>query len=131
MQVCCHFSQQLEPAYRSSPTQVEYAALAAASPRSRSGVTSALLAMLTAVRKFGRALTQPVGAPAGAVEAVIEVPFLLGEERLYPDGVLRVRRGAEVWTALVEVMTGSNVLAARQLEKYLDVAREQGFDARW
>jgi hypothetical protein len=63
------------------------------------------------------------------VEAYIEVPFSLGEERVYPDGLLRVRRGARVWTALVEVKTGGNVLAARQLENYLDVAREQGFDA--
>jgi hypothetical protein len=91
--------------------------------------TSALLAVLTAVREYGRALTAPLGPPAGAVEAFIEVPFLLGEERVYPDGLLRVRRGARVWTALLEVKTGGNVLAARQLENYLDVAREQGFDA--
>lgn len=35
--------------------------------------TSALLAVLTAVREFGRGLTQPLGAPAGAVETFIEV----------------------------------------------------------
>ncbi len=37
--------------------------------------TSALLAVMTAVREFGRALTAPLGAPAGQVEAFIEVPF--------------------------------------------------------
>ena len=56
--------------------------------------TSALLAVLTAVREFGRALLKPFGAPAGAVECYIEVPFMLGERRLYPDGLIRVSRGS-------------------------------------
>ena len=91
--------------------------------------TSAFLAVLTAVREFGRGLTQPLGAPAGTVEAYIEVPFMLGDKRVYPDGLIRVSRGQRTWTALVEVKTGTNELAAEQLENYLDVAREEGFDA--
>ncbi|MCV2393713.1 hypothetical protein OEB99_05270 [Actinotalea sp. M2MS4P-6] len=91
--------------------------------------TSALLAVMTAVREYGRALTKPFGAPAGTVETYIEVPFELAERRLFPDGLIRVSRGQTVWTALVEVKTGSNVLVAEQLENYLDIAREQGYDA--
>ncbi|MBB5790739.1 hypothetical protein [Jiangella mangrovi] len=91
--------------------------------------TSALLAVMTAVREFGRALTKPIGAPAGNVETYIEVPFILGEKKLFPDGLVRVSRGQKSWTALVEVKTGSNELVAEQLENYLDIAREQGFDA--
>jgi hypothetical protein len=91
--------------------------------------TSALLAVVTAVREFGRGLTQPLGAPAGIVQAFIEVPFMLGEKRCYPDGLIRVSRGQRTWTALVEVKTGTNELAAEQLENYLDIARENGFDA--
>lgn len=91
--------------------------------------TSALLAVMSAVREFGRALTVPLGAPAGAVETFIEVPFWLGEARCVPDGLVRVRRGQRSWTALVEVKTGGNGLGAEQLEAYLEVAREQGFDA--
>ena len=91
--------------------------------------TSALLAVLSAVREYGRALLKPFGAPAGPVEAYIEVPFVLGEKKLYPDGLVRVARGSRSWTALVEVKTGSNELATEQLENYLDIAREQGFDA--
>ena len=91
--------------------------------------TSALLAVLSAVKEFNRALLKPLGAPAGAVECFIEVPFLLGEKKVFPDGLIRVSRGARSWTALVEVKTGSNDLATEQLENYLDVAREQGFDA--
>src|SRR5664280_3235554 len=47
--------------------------------------TSALLAVTTAVREFGRSLTTRFGAPAGAVEAFIEVPFDVGDTTLYPD----------------------------------------------
>lgn len=91
--------------------------------------TSALLAVLSAVKEFGRAFVKPFGAPAGTMECFIEVPFMLGERRLYPDGLIRVTRGSKSWTALVEVKTGPNALASEQLENYLDIARENGFDA--
>lgn len=91
--------------------------------------TSALLAVMSAVREFSRTLLQPLGAPAGKVQAFTEVPFVLGESRVYPDGLIRVARGQKSWTALVEVKTGTNVLAAEQLERYLDVARENDFQA--
>lgn len=91
--------------------------------------TSALLAVMSAVREFGRVLTQPFGAPAGTVETFIEVPFKVGERQLFPDGLIRVSRGQRRWTALVEVKTGTNQLAKEQIEDYLDIAREHGFDA--
>lgn len=91
--------------------------------------TSALLAVLSAVREFGRGLTQPLGAPAGHIETYIEVPFTLGDKKVQPDGIIRVTRGQKTWTSLVEVKTGTNELVAEQLENYLDVARDNGFDA--
>ena len=91
--------------------------------------TSALLAVMGAVKEFARAALGPVGSPSGTVETYVEVPFMLGEKRVYPDGLIRVTRGGRSWTALVEVKTGRNELATEQLENYLDVAREQGFDA--
>ena len=91
--------------------------------------TSALLAVLGAVKEFGRSFVSNFGAPAGTMTCFIEVPFPLGEQRLYPDGLIRVTRGTKTWTALVEVKTGSNQLEAQQLEHYLDIARNEGFDA--
>lgn len=91
--------------------------------------TSALLAVLSSVKEFARALTAPLGAPAGNVDTFIEVPFTLGEKKVFPDGLIRVSRGQKAWTALVEVKTGTNPLQTEQLENYLDVARERGFDA--
>jgi hypothetical protein len=93
----------------------------------RRGV-SALLAVVASVREFGRALTSRFGAPAGAIETYIEVPFLLGERHCRPDGLIRVTRGSKTWTVLVEVKTGKNTLEATQVETYLDIAREQDFD---
>ncbi len=90
--------------------------------------TSALLAVVSAVKEFGRALVKPLGAPSGTIETYIEVPFVLGEKKLYPDGLIRVSRGSRSWTALVEVKTGSNALQVEQLENYLDIAKEQGYD---
>ena len=91
--------------------------------------TSAVLAVMGAVKEFSKAVLGPLGAPAGNIETYIEVPFLLGEKRCYPNGLIRVTRGSKSWTGLVEVKTGRNALQAEQLENYLDIAREQGFDA--
>jgi hypothetical protein len=91
--------------------------------------SSALLAVLASVREFGRAITVPLGAPSGTIETFIEVPFLLGERTVRPDGVIRVTRGKQTWRALVEVKTARNDLQTAQIEAYLDVAREHEFDA--
>lgn len=91
--------------------------------------TSALLATMMAVRGFARGIVSHFGAPGGALEAYLEVPFELAEARVYPDGVLRVARAGKTWTGLVEVKTGDGQLRRDQVENYLDVARAQGFDA--
>jgi hypothetical protein len=90
---------------------------------------SALLAVLTAVEEFGRALLRPLRAPIGKVEAFIEVPFELDGRTIRPDGVLAVSRGSRGWRALVEVKTGASPLEVKQIESYLDVARQYEFDA--
>lgn len=91
--------------------------------------TSALLAVMSTVAEFNRVLIGSLGAPAGHVETYIEVPFEYDEKRLFPDGLIRVKRGSRVWTALVEVKTGKNDLETTQLENYLDIARREEFDA--
>jgi hypothetical protein len=91
--------------------------------------TSALLAVMGAVREFGATLTKPLGAPAGPIGTFIEVPFKTGDDRTcYPDGLLEISRAGRTWTALVEVKTGAAELERPQVETYLDVARENGFD---
>ena len=90
---------------------------------------SALLAVLYAVDEFGLAITKPFGAPKGRLEAYIETPFELADGRsVRPDGLIQITRGKRSWTALVEIKTGHNGLSREQIETYLDVAKEQGFD---
>ena len=91
--------------------------------------TSALLSVLMGVKEFGRAISGRLGAPAGLLETYLEVPFSLGEATVIPDGVLRVARGGRTWTALLEVKTGSSLLSRPQVESYIEVARERGYDA--
>lgn len=91
--------------------------------------TSALLWTMAAVRPLGRALTARAGAPVGALETFIEVGFPLGEQRVIPDGVLRIARGQRVWTALVEVKTGDGLLGREQIETYLRLAKRRKYDA--
>ena len=55
--------------------------------------------------------------------------FTLGEETVIPDGLIRVARGGKMWTAPVETKTGTGQLRSEQVEHYLDVARERGYDA--
>lgn len=59
----------------------------------------------------------------------MEVPFELGKKTVRPDGVIRVSRGKREWTALVEVKTSNSSLEKEQVENYLDVAKEQNYDA--
>jgi len=89
---------------------------------------SALLAVVGSVREFGRALLAPLGAPAGEVSTFVEVLFDLDDRRVRPDGVIRVVRAKRAWTALVEVKAAEGKLQAAQVEDYLDVARQQGYD---
>jgi hypothetical protein len=91
--------------------------------------SSALLAVIQSVREFGRAITAPMGAPAGRLSTFIEVPFEDGDKKLRPDGLIQVVSGNRTWTALVEVKTGHHDLIPGQIESYMDVARKRKFDA--
>lgn len=91
---------------------------------------SSLLAVMTAVDEFGRSLLKEIGAPAGRIKTYTEVPLKTAEGKaLRPDGVIAVERGKTSWQCLVEVKTGNAPLRADQINAYLDLAREHGFDA--
>jgi hypothetical protein len=90
---------------------------------------SALLAVIQGVKEFGRALTARCGAPAGTIETFIEVPFVKDGAQFRPDGLIRVVRGQRSWVALVELKAGKTDLSPEQVTNYLDIAREQNFDA--
>src|SRR5437660_12488556 len=81
---------------------------------------SALLAVMGAVNEFGRSLLKPLGAPAGRIEAYIEVPFKFKTSNVSvrTDGILSVTRGGMSWSALVEAKTAHNAIDAEQINLY-------------
>src|SRR4051812_235310 len=87
-------------------------------PEQERRATSALLAVLSIVPDYSKALLGGVKAPAGTVSTFIEVPFDLDGAKVIPDGLIHVKRGSREWTALVEVKTGKNILETPQLEHY-------------
>lgn len=59
-----------------------------------------------------------------------EVRFLdAAEKTAIPDGAVVVERGKTRWVCLVELKTGGATLRADQVERYLDLAKTNGFDA--
>jgi hypothetical protein len=91
--------------------------------------TSCLLAVVAAVPEFGRAVLDHVDAPKGRVSTYAEVVFADEEGRKHrPDGAIKVERGKTSWTCLVEVKTGGAPLTADQVARYLEIAKEHGFD---
>jgi hypothetical protein len=90
---------------------------------------SALLAVMRAVPDFGHALLGPVGAPRGRISTYAEVQLKDDDGNVsIPDGAVIVERGRTRWCALVEMKTGNVELRSEQVSRYLDMAREHGFD---
>lgn len=93
--------------------------------------TSCLLAVMHGVPEFGHALLKELGAPKSPViETFAEVRFKNGGGKtVVPDGAIVCQRGKTKWTCLVEVKTGTDRLTEDQVSGYLDIARDEGFDA--
>jgi hypothetical protein len=95
--------------------------------------TSALLSVMHGVPDFGSSILRLAGGPRGSrrVDTYTEVR-LRGQEdaEFRPDGaaVIRVPRlGRQSW--LIEVKTGASRLESAQVDSYLDLARDGGFNA--
>ncbi len=90
---------------------------------------SALLAVMSAVPDFCHALLSGMKAPKGKISTYTELRFRDGEEKLHiPDGAVVIDRGKKRWRCLVEIKTSGVALEAEQISRYLDLAREHGFD---
>ena len=92
--------------------------------------TSSLLAVMGAVPQFGRAILDHVGAPAGRIQTFTEIRFVDEDTKLsIPDGAVVIERGKARWVCLIEVKTGGAELRVEQVERYLELARANAFDA--
>lgn len=85
---------------------------------------------MMAVPEFGREIVTQFGAPKGEISTFEEIQLKDAEgKRHIPDGAIVVERGKKKWCALVEVKTSHAPLKSEQVERYLDLARVNSFDA--
>jgi hypothetical protein len=68
-------------------------------------------------------------APKGKISTYTELRFKDSAGKLHiPDGAVVVERGQKRWSCLVEIKTSGVALEGDQVSRYLDLAREHGFD---
>lgn len=95
--------------------------------------TSIVLACISKVEEFGAELIASVGQRVGkrtTLNTFTEIVFKNEKVKLKdrPDGLIVMQNGAKQWRALVEAKVGSVDLAADQIERYREIAKEQGVD---
>lgn len=91
--------------------------------------TSALLAVMEAVPDFGHSLLAGTKAAKGKVSTYTEIRLKDGNRKTHiPDGAIVVERGKKRWSYLVEVKTSKVPLDPDQVARYVDMAREHGFN---
>lgn len=100
--------------------------------RKEEKATSMLLAVFSVVPDFAKEILGEAGAPSGKranLTCFTEVSFKGANQKSRPDGLIVMQNAGKSWAALVETKVGRSSLTAEQIEEYLTIAREQGFDA--
>lgn len=90
---------------------------------------SALLAVMQGVPELTFELLKEHGAFNGLVQTYIEPEFKINGKKIRPDGLIQISKGKRTWRALVEFKTGPNDLELNQLNQYLDIAKQENFQA--
>jgi hypothetical protein len=132
-----HFSKQEEamqlPSYVKSGEVARLFPVIADS-RKEQRATSVLLAVMSAVPIFADAVISSMGRRVGArsiVNTFTEVVLSAGEKADHdrPDGLIEIRSGKTTWRALIEAKIKSAHLEQDQVERYLQLARQNSIDA--
>ncbi|WP_417726482.1 hypothetical protein [Roseovarius sp.] len=95
--------------------------------------TSIVLACISKVEEFGTELMVSLGQRVGkrtTLQTYTEVVFKNEKVKLKdrPDGLIVMQNGTKQWRALVEAKVGNVELGAEQIERYREIAKEQGVD---
>lgn len=101
---------------------------------SREGrVLSITLASLSAVYDFRRVLLKSISQSVGVrtnLDAFSEVSFPdEGKLKERPDGLIVLRTGKRVWSALIEAKIGNAEIDSDQVERYLKLAKRNNINA--
>ena len=100
--------------------------------RKEEKATSMLLAVFSVVPDFAKEILGEAGAPIGKranLTCFTEVSFKGANQKSRPDGLIVIQNAGKSWAALVETKVGRSSLTTDQIEEYLAIAKEQGFDA--
>ena len=102
-------------------------------------VTSTLLSTLMGVPEYARHMLGMVGCKVNSrskISCYTEVVFKDKQGKIVkikdsdrPDGLIVVQTGKSIWSALIEAKVGNAELDTDQVERYLDLAKNQGVDA--
>lgn len=95
--------------------------------------TSIVLACISRIDEFGSELLNALGKRVGKrakIETYTEIVFKNEKVQVKdrPDGLIVLRNGSNEWRALVEAKVGTAEIGADQVEKYREIAKEQGID---
>ncbi len=95
---------------------------------------SVLLASLQVVQPFARSFFRHMGQRVGSWSRIYAYtePVLCDqpdEDACRPDGLLILDTGRKQWMALVEAKIGNAKIKGQQLERYTQLARQNGIDA--
>ncbi len=95
--------------------------------------TSILLGCISIIEEFGCELMLTVGKRVGKrtkIDCYTEIVFSNEKTKVKdrPDGLIILRTGSNEWRALVEAKVGNADIGAEQIEKYREIAKEQGLD---
>ena len=101
---------------------------------SREGrVLSIALATMSAVYDFRRVIMKSIGQSVGVrtdLDAYSEVTFPSDENlKDRPDGLIVLRTGKRIWSALVEAKIGNAEIDPSQIERYMKLAKRNNIDA--
>ncbi len=94
---------------------------------------SIFLSCLCNVDELGRSLLASIGKTAGkrsTIEAFTEVVLKSTDDtKCRPDGLVIVRSGKQMWSALIEAKIGNADVDPLQIETYAKLAKDNGIDA--
>jgi len=95
--------------------------------------TSIVLACLAKVDEFGASLLSSLGQKVGSRSKIQTFTEVVCKNRASnikerPDGLIVVRTGSREWRALVEAKIGASDLDGDQIEKYRQLAKDNGID---
>lgn len=97
---------------------------------------SILLAVMSAVPEFAKAILNAMAPRIGVraeintfTEVVFQTERGKQDKKDRPDGLIEIKQASSIWRALIEAKIGTAKLDLPQIERYMELARDNNVDA--